>query len=100
MAHTLYKIPSMNHEQTMRRMNNINARLIKVKNEAFAELQNLFRSKTVQEVKKIISISSSKVLTLLMEISLPAEDYRICEAVKQITDERKNGFTLLTSSLV
>jgi hypothetical protein len=40
--------------------------------------------KSIEQIKELIKDDPTSVVEYLIEISLPAEDYEICEAAKQV----------------
>lgn len=53
------------------------------------KLRNYFNGKTVEEIKTILrEENDDESLRDLYELSLPVEDYEICQAIKEVAEEK------------
>ena len=75
-------------QSTLNELEKLNNRLIPVKLKLFTEVQNGLRALTVAEIKSIIASSHLSALYFLFDLSVQSEDYKICDAVKQVVAER------------
>jgi hypothetical protein len=53
------------------------------------KLRVFLRGKNINEMKEVLRELDETSLNLLCEMSLPHEDYEICQAVHEVLDEKK-----------
>jgi hypothetical protein len=53
------------------------------------KLRGFLKGKSIQEMKEVLRELDKTSLELLCEMSLPEEDYEICQAVMEVLSEKK-----------
>jgi hypothetical protein len=54
-----------------------------------SKLRLFLKNKTKTEIKEVLRELDEPALNMLCEMSLPEEDYEICQAVIEVLDEKK-----------
>ena len=79
----------MNHERDLSLLKQIIKQLAELDKVVKSKLRLFLKGKSKEEVKEILRELDAPSLNLLCEMSLPEEDYEICQAVKEVLEEKQ-----------
>jgi hypothetical protein len=83
------KTACMDHQKDLSYLKEIIRELRELDKVVKTKLRVFLKGKDKEEVKDILRELDNASLHLLCEMSLPEEDYEICQAVKEVLDEKE-----------
>jgi hypothetical protein len=81
----------MGHNEEIKRLKKLNKILKEMQSEVFNEIQHVLNPKQTAQIKFTIQHGDDGTLSILSAMALANENYRICEAIKQILEERRSN---------
>ena len=79
----------MDHDRDLSLLKQIIKQLSELDKVVKSKLRLFLKGKSKEEVKEILRELDKPSLDLLCEMSLPEEDYEICQAVKEVLEEKQ-----------
>ncbi len=79
----------MDHDRDLSLLKQIIKQLSELDKVVKSKLRLFLKGKSKEEVKEILRELDKPSLDLLCEMSLPDEDYEICQAVKEVLEEKQ-----------
>lgn len=79
----------MDHEQDLTLLKQIIKQLAELDKVVKSKLRLFLKNKSKEQVKEILRELDEPSLNMLCEMSLPEEDYEICQAVKEVIEESR-----------
>lgn len=79
----------MDHDRDLSLLKQIIKQLSELDKVVKSKLRLFLKGKSKEEVKEILRELDKPSLDLLCEMSLPEEDYEICQAVKEVLEEKE-----------
>lgn len=81
----------MDHEKDVAVLRQIIRQLKELDHLVKTRLRQFLKGRSKEDMKDVLRDLDSASLELLCEMSLPDEDYEICQAVQEVLDEKKSS---------
>jgi hypothetical protein len=81
----------MGHEKDLNLLKQIIRQLSELDKVVKSKLRMFLKGKSKDEIKEVLRELDEPSLNMLCEMSLPDEDYEICQAVQEVLNENRSG---------